>query len=343
MLANGRGLRALPVRAILMKRFLQNSRGMALILTVLIISLIVSLTLQFNRSMRSDVYAAANLRDGIKLSYVAKSGFNYALAVLRKDTAEGDADSLQEAWADPKTLSAESASLFDEGRFEVRISDHSARIQINRLVDDQQPQQFVPAQKDLLKGFLTQFDLEDEEVENIINAIKDWIDSDNTDTDEFARAESTYYQGVERPYECKDAPIEFLEELLLVKGITKELYYGTQGQPGIANFLTPYGDGLININTADPVVLKALSAEITDDMVENMLEYRNDKDNDLSAVNWNDRVGVSDVPVESSLLTTSSTHFEITSGGFIEAMTKQVTGMVKRTEQGLEILSWKTE
>jgi general secretion pathway protein K len=293
--------------------------------------------------MRSDVYAAANLRDGIKLSYVAKSGFNYALAVLRQDTAEGDADSLQEAWADPKTLSADSASLFDEGRFEVQILDHSARIQINRLVDDQQPQQFVPAQKDLWKGFLTQFDLEDDEVENIINAIKDWIDSDSTDTDEFARAENTYYKGLQTPYECKNGPIKFLEELLLVKGITKELFYGTQERPGIANFLSPYGDGVININTADPVVLKGLSTEITDDMVENMLEYRNDKDKDLSAINWNERVGVSDVPVESSLLATSSTHFEITSGGFKGAMAKQVTGMVKRTEEGFEILSWKIE
>ncbi|MBW1770943.1 MAG: hypothetical protein JRJ17_07275, partial [Deltaproteobacteria bacterium] len=49
-----------------MARFLQNNKGIALILTILIISLLVSLTLQFNRSMRSDVHAAANLRDGIK-------------------------------------------------------------------------------------------------------------------------------------------------------------------------------------------------------------------------------------------------------------------------------------
>ncbi len=326
-----------------MGRFLRNKRGMALILTILIISLIVSLTLQFNRSMRSDVHAAANLRDGLKLSYVAKSGFNYALAVLRQDTAEGNADSIQEAWADPRTLSADSASLFNECRFEVQILDHSARIQINRLIDNRQPQQFVPAQRDLLKRFLTQFDLEDEQAEDIIHAIKDWIDSDNTDTDEFSRAENTYYQGLESPYECKNAPIQFLEELLIVKGITTELFYGTKERPGIANFLTPHGDGVININTADRVVLKALSAEMTDAMVENMLEYRNDKEKDLSAINWNERVGVSDVPVESSLLATSSTHFEIISEGFKGAMAKKVTGMVAREDQKFDILSWKIE
>lgn len=333
----------IQLQAITMGKFLRNKRGMALILSILIISLIVSLTLQFNRSMRSDVHAAANLRDGIKLGCIAKSGFNYALAVLLADASEGSVDSLQEAWADPKTLSENSASLFEEGRFQVQISDHSARIQINHLVDNQQPQQFVPAQKDLLKRFLTQFGLEDEEAENIINAIKDWIDSDNTGTDEFARAENAYYRGLERPYDCKNAPIEFLEELLLVKGVTKELFYGTEEMPGIANFLSPHGEGTININTADPVVLKALSTEITYEMVENMLEYRNDEERDLSAVNWSERVGVSDVPVEESLLSTKSTHFEIASQGFKGVMAKQVTGMVKRTEQEFDILSWKVE
>jgi type II secretory pathway component PulK len=113
--------------------------------------------------------------------------------------------------------------------------------------------------------------------------------------------------------------------------------------PGIADFLSPVGDGMININTADPVVLKALSAEITDEMVTNMLEYRDDEERDLSAINWNERVGVSDVPVENSLLATSSTYFEIISKGFKGAMARQVTGMVKRTEQEFEVLSWKIE
>lgn len=326
-----------------MKWFMKNNRGMALILTILIISLIVSLTLQFNTSMRSDLHAAANLRDGIQLGCIARSGFNYCLAILLEDASEGNFDSLHETWANPKSLSDASAPLFNQGRFEVEISDQSAKIQINSLVDNKQPQQFVPAQKELLKRFLIQFDLEDEEADNIIIAIKDWIDSDNTDTAEFSGAENTYYQGLEEPYPCKNTPIDFLEELLLIKGITKELFYGTKERPGIADFLSPVGNGSININTAHPVVLKALSTEMTDTMVENMLEYRNDKARDLSEVNWSERVGVSDVPVEGKVLTTSSTYFEITSKGFKGTMARRVTGMVKRAEQTIDILSWKTE
>ena len=58
------------------KRILKDNRGFALILTILIVSLVVVLTLQFNNSMWSDLYSSANLRDGIRLRFIARSGVN---------------------------------------------------------------------------------------------------------------------------------------------------------------------------------------------------------------------------------------------------------------------------
>ena len=325
-----------------MGRFLRNSRGMALILTILIISLIVALTVEFNRFMRSDLHAAVNLRDGIKLGYVAKSGFNYALAVLLEDAAEANVDSLHEAWADPKALSENSAAQFDEGRFEVKVSDHSGKIQINKLVKED-GKNYNDDQKGLLMRFLKSFGIDDEEADNIVDAIKDWIDADNEVT-RFG-AENAHYQALDKPCSCKNAPIEFLEELLLIRGITKELFYGTEEKPGISDYISPHGDGKININTADRLVLSALSDEIKEDpeMVENMIKYRNDEDNNLQEINWDDRVGMRGVNYNPGLLTTSSTHFEITSEGFKGAMSKRVTGMVERKEGTLQIRSWKIE
>ena len=145
------------------KRF-KDCGGFALLLTILIISLIVTLTLQFNTSMRSELFAAANMRDNTRLSAIAKSGFHYALAVLLEDALETPADSLLEAWADPVTLSASSDAMFQEGRFEVQIMDHSGRIQINNLVhlEGQEKGKYIKGQKELLRRFLgsEQFDLE---------------------------------------------------------------------------------------------------------------------------------------------------------------------------------------
>jgi len=322
---------------------LRDNRGMALILTILIVSLIVALTLQFNTSMWSNLHAAANLSDGIKLGCIARSGFNGALAVLYVDASSGDVDTLREPWAHAGIFSGYSAFLFEEGRFLIEITDLSRRIQINRLV--KADGNYNEIQKGLLTRFLgsPEFDLDEEEVENIVDAIKDWIDNpDNDDVTGWGGAEDSYYQSLERPYPCKNAPFEFLEELLLVRGITKELFYGSGEKPGIFSYLSPLGDGKININTADPLVLRALSDQMDQDLAEDMAAYREDEDNDLSDPAWYNKVpGMSDVSIPGSLLTISSNYFEITSEGLKGAMSKRIKGMVERKEGTVNILSWK--
>ena len=94
-----------------MKRLLKNNKGFALILTILIVSLIVVLTLDFNISMRSDLYSSANLKDSIKLGCIARSGFNYALAILYEDILESDFDSLHEDWVYSKAISSNSGAM----------------------------------------------------------------------------------------------------------------------------------------------------------------------------------------------------------------------------------------
>ena len=323
-----------------MIRFLRDTRGMALILTILIISLIVALTLQFNRSMRSNLVAAVNLRDGVKLGCIARSGFNGALAVLHEDASSGNVDTLREDWAHIKFFSESSPSLFNEGRFVLDIMDLSGKIQLSQLVDKEG--NYNNTQKSLLIRFMNfpEFGLDPEEVENIVDAIKDWIDADN-ETTRFG-AEDAYYQALEKPYPCKNAPIEFLEELLFVRGITKELLYGSGEKPGIAQYLNPHGNGKVNINTANILILRSLSDDIDQERAEDMGAYRENEDNDLSDLKWYKNVpGMADVSIPDSLITTSSTYFEITSEGFKGPMSKKIEATVERKEKTLQILSWK--
>ena len=212
---------------------LRDNKGIALILTILIVSLIVASTLQFNTSMWSNLHAAANLSDGIKLGCIARSGLNGALAVLYEDASSGgfDTDTLREKWAQLNYLSGLSTSLFDEGRFTVEISDLSGKIQINNLVRDDG--NYNDNYQALLIRFLSlpEFGIEDQKAKDIVDAIKDWIDEDNEITG--SGAEDAHYRALESPYPCKNRPIEFLEELLLVKGINQELLYGSEEKPGI--------------------------------------------------------------------------------------------------------------
>ncbi len=68
-----------------MKSIGSNRRGVALIIVLLMVSIIVALTIQFNRDTRSEVYGAANVSDGIRLRYIAESGFYVGEALLLAD------------------------------------------------------------------------------------------------------------------------------------------------------------------------------------------------------------------------------------------------------------------
>ena len=326
-----------------MRALLKDNRGFALILTILVISLIVMLTLQFNVAMRTDLTSSVNFKDGVLLNAIARSGFNCAMGLLAEDGATNEFDSLNEMWAQSEGFSEISGSMFEEGRFMVEIADLSGRIQINQLVD--MNGEVITAQRELLERFLgsEEFGMEPDAVVTLVDAIKDWIDPD----DEVTRfgAENGYYGSQEKPYSCGNAPLEFLSELLLIRGMTKELFYGTKELPGISVYLSVCGDGRININTAPPLVLKALSEGLDDEMVEEMLSYRMDKKNDLANPNWYRGIpGLGDVTIDPSLISTSSSCFEIKSTGIKDSMRKVITGKITR-EKGSEvrILSWKIE
>ncbi len=79
-----------------------------------------------------------------------------------------------------------------------------------------------------------------------------------------------YYANLEYPYVKKNMDYETLDELLLVKGITKDIY------EKLINYVTVYGDGRVNINTASPEVLYALGLE--DSLIDKILQVRRGKD-----------------------------------------------------------------
>ncbi len=324
-----------------MRKILKDNSGVALILTILIIGLIVSLTLQFNSSMRSELYAAANLKDGIRLGSIARSGFNYALAILSKDASENDFDSLHETWADSESLSDSSVSMFEGGRFKVRITDHSGKIQINQLVD--QDGNYNEEQKGVLSRLLNSndFNIDPEEVDDILDSIKDWIDPDDEPT-RFG-AEKSYYQALERPHSCRNALLESLEEMLLIKGITEDIFYGTEEYPGISGYLTIHGEGRININTADPVVLGAISDQMNEEMVQAMIAYRENEEAILNDSQWySDVPGMNHVNIVPALLTISSKYFQVEVEGIYDDRSKNIRGQVLRMEGQFRILSWET-
>ena len=312
-----------------------------MILTLLMISMMVVATLQFNRSVWSELYGASNFKEAARLRLVARSGFECAMAVLSEDREKNDVDTLREPWAQSRTLSLQSAALFEEGYFMVEISDLAGKIQVNQLLDADG--NWNPAQRDLFRRFLLSksFGIDSDEVQNLMDFIKDWLDTDDAVT-RFG-AESGYYQGLEPSYACNNGPMASLDRLVLIKGMSEELVYGTAEKKGILPYLSVHGNGKININTAGPVVLNALSGEMNEAMVQDMIAYREDPTNDLQDPKWYQKVpGMDHIVVDADLLTTKSDYFEIRSTGVMGTMEQHLrVSVFRESGKPIQTLQWK--
>ena len=322
-----------------------NRRGVALIIVILIISVITALTIQLSRDTRTEVTGAANLSDGVRLRYVAESGFAVGEALLLADTTPSF-DGLTEMWANTEMISLQSEGYFDNGSFRLAIQDEGGKIPINNLVSGKD---FNTAVRDLILRLLTgpSFRMDQRKAEELLDGIKDWIDADEEVTG--SGAESAYYAGLLRPYNAKNAPIDCIEELMMVKGVTRELFYGTTESPGLAQCLTVFNDGTtinININTAPLPVLRALTPEITDEDVKQLDKYRRDPQTDLSNAVWYQKIPrATALTIPAGLIKVKSDIFRIAAVGLQGRMSEQITGVVRRnvSQRKVTLLSWKVE
>jgi len=199
---------------------------------------------------------------------------------------------------------------------------------------------------------------EDMEPMTIINSIKDWLDSGDDDAiTGLNGAESDYYQDLDPPYTCKNGQFEHIGELILVKGITPELFEGTGGEQGLSSYITVFGmtqsqnnsftyEGKININTADLPTLVAILPPGTEDLAQAIYDYRKERSesgyiNDLSTPTWYKNVpGMGDTQIDPNLITTSSDFFQIESVATLKEMKVKITAVVKR-EQNTTTGKWK--
>ncbi len=317
-----------------------NNSGIALITVILIIAILVAIAIELNRSTRASIYDAANLSDGIKLTYIAKSGFYGAEALLAN--SDNDYITLRDNWANTETLSAQSQSLFADGYFITTIEDEAGKIPLNQLVNGNQYNQDI---QNILIRLLSQpeFGLDEITIKTIVDSIKDWIDADNTVTG--YGAETAYYASLNPPYEAKNAPMDCIEELLMVKGITKDIFYGTDKKPALAQYVTTDSDGQININTAPKMVLRALSGDITVELADSMDEYRRTESNYkyLSDPTWYIKVPGMTATIKPELITVTSNYFKIISVGKMKNMQQSLNGIVKKSGQSVQIIKWRQD
>jgi general secretion pathway protein K len=351
----------------------QNNRGIALLIVISITTILVAAALEYNRRARFAVISTAAARDRLTLSYMASSGVQIAMALLVKDKLESNFDSLAEDWAVPEKIEELLQEIsFDRGKLTVKITDELSKIQVNALVKFPDSRQFNDPQIMVWDRFLryirSEEELDDEsDPVAIVNSVKDWLDSGDDDaTTGLSGAETSYYEDLDPPYASRNGPIQDINELLLIKGITPQIYYDSQEAPGLASFMTVHGlapgagatfnwPGRININTADAPVIAALLGIENQELAQTIFEYRQemmaDKDShDFSNPKWYKEIaGLGDIAINTNLVTVASDVFRIKSEAAINLTKMSAMAVVQRVqnpESGkwtCNVLSWNTQ
>jgi general secretion pathway protein K len=349
---------------------LSNNSGIALLMTLSIITLLVVTTLELHRRVRSALLASDTDKNRFTLEQITTSGIHAGMAMLIRDQEDSDIDSVQEDWANKEKVDELLLELpFDQDTLEVTIVDELGKIQVNSLVKFPDSRQFNEVQRNLWEHFLNLAispleRTEDTEPTAIINSIKDWLDSGDDDaTTGLSGAESDYYLDLEEAYPAKNAPLTHLGEFTMIKGISQTLFDGAGGVPGIGKYMTVFGmsvtpenrftfKGVININTADHPVIAAILPVEDEFLAQAIYEYRAEMSdgkfiNDLSGKAWyKNAPGCSEVEIDPGLITNKSDLFRITSTASLSDMKMSVSAIVQRVriektgQWHCKVLSW---
>ena len=190
----------------------RSDAGVALVVVLLLLALLLTIVAEFAQAMRLEAVTATNFRSSLSETWLAEAGYQRALAEILPEALahELDADGallFRRARLGIPTVPERLDLRIDPGRFSYRITDESARLNLNR------------ATRDVLDRLLQEAGVEKTERDVIVDSIQDWRDPN--EEHRLNGAESDYYLGLPVPYRSKNADFDSVDELLQVKGVTR--------------------------------------------------------------------------------------------------------------------------
>ncbi len=239
--------------------------GIALVLALVFVALLSALVVGFLFEMEVSASLAENQGADFQAFLAAKSAVANGISLLADDqletqtSGEPDYDSMLDASQWAAGLPFEPVN---DAMMRTTISDEYGKINLNALIQPSTTGGAPQRNEALITALRSFFSLRSQSDKDPVDAIIDWLDYDDMDAEEPDGAENSYYMSLENPFACKNGPMDSIEELLLIKGITPALYFGDpeQNQLPLSEYLTVNGDpdGAVNVNTAPVEVLAAV-------------------------------------------------------------------------------------
>ncbi|HEX9849237.1 type II secretion system minor pseudopilin GspK [Candidatus Deferrimicrobium sp.] len=319
-----------------MTRRCGNEKGIALLVTLLILVLIVALVHEVFRIGAQSAQSGAYGRDSIRCILLAEGGTGAARIALRVDARDNQYDTLDEVWsraALPITLG--------DGEVRVTIEDEERKIDLNRLM---LPNGNAPDDR-RLAVFQRLLDILGID-RTVADAVVDWLDND--ENPRIGGAESPYYLGLPNPYRAKNDLFDTIGELRLVRGVTGEVL------EKLTPFVTVSSSGMVNLNTAPKEVLMSLSAgadlaeggAIDTKTAEEIIEYRGDHPFTTASQIGNVSPFLRDLYARTlirSIVDVRSTYFHVRSSGDVGGTVRTIDAIGIREGNEIQWRFWRIE
>lgn len=179
----------------------KDRNGLVLVAVLWIVVVLTVITAILGRKSKLDSKVCLARMESIRCKWACRAGIERAIGVLNED--ERETDCLTDLWSDNDT-DFNNIPL-QRCTFTVHVIDEASKLNINTATRDQ------------LLGLPYM-------VEEIADAIIDWRDTDETPGE--VGVEGGYYENLPFGYLPRNGPFRTIRELLLVRGVTEELFYG---------------------------------------------------------------------------------------------------------------------
>lgn len=322
-----------------------NKDGSVLIVVLLVLAAAAFLIMESGKFLRIDYSSAAYQRVVIAGGNLLRSGLTLAKEVLLEDIKEnGDtADHNFDNWATMDEFLRNISSSLESGEIDGNITPEDGKINLNSFllggdVGKGLGEIFVR----LVSGLISAHEIE-ADPNNYLNSIKIWIGAKDT------KGDKDWYAMQEPAYSPDAAPFRTPDELLLVRWgeldleTRRKFFYGANGVPGLKEFITVWGNGKINVNTAANEVIAALAPDpvLRSEYVEAVENYRSQGESDFSSAWYVDiatRVGFDMTKFPVKALASKSSFFRVSLTARVGAGHLNSTTILKRDSKRCVVL-----
>jgi len=302
----------------------KNQRGVAIITALLIVTIAATVSITISTRLQLDVRRTSNMIAQEQANFYLIAAEAWSQRILRQDKKDSTIDDLTEDWAvelPPLPVAG--------GSIQGKLTDLHSCININSLLEDGA---INTATEIRMTQLFKNLGLDN----NPTQAIIDWIDNDLETTNPNG-AEDGYYLNLEKPYRPANTALQSVSEIRLIKGFEESKDY-QQVKGHLCAFIA--NDKLsININTASAEVLKSLSADMTDNLVKDIIEHRDEKPfNDLKE--FTSFAKLETIIKDTKDLSISSDYFLLRTQAIIGQANKIMYSIIYRDDSGkTEIIS----